>query len=55
MVNCAEAEKYTGRIWVIRSDPWKLGCGEEVVLLEGKSGGFATRCLAEVEDARATS
>ncbi len=50
MVNCVEAQKYAGKIWITRSEPWKLGHGEEVVLLEGKSGGFATRCLAEITD-----
>ena len=47
MVNCAEAEKYSDKIWTVRSDPWDL-CGSEVVLLEGKSGGFATEKLRRV-------
>lgn len=49
MVNCFEAEKYEGRIWKTRSEPWVLGHGQEVVLLEGMSGGFATNCLREVD------
>ena len=49
MVNCAEAEKYSDRIWTTRSEPWELGCGELVVLLEGYGGGFAVRCLQEIE------
>ena len=50
MVNCMEADKYVGRIWVTRSNPWKLGHGAEVVLLEGFSGGFSTACLQIVEE-----
>lgn len=43
MVKCAEAEIYP----VVRSLPWML-CGTEVVLLVGKAGGFATKCLRKV-------
>lgn len=50
MVNCAEAEKYKDKVWTIGSNPWVLGCGEEVILLQGKSGGFSTKCLRKVED-----
>lgn len=50
MKNCAEAEKYAGRVWTTRSEPWDC-CGTEVVLLEGKAGGFATECLEIVEEA----
>ena len=46
MVDCPEAEKYTGRIWTTRSEPWKC-CGSEVVLLEGYSGGFDVSKLKE--------
>lgn len=49
MKNCAEVEKYAGRIWTTRSEPWDC-CGTEVVLLEGKAGGFATDCLEIVEE-----
>ena len=49
MINCREAETYAGRIWTVRSEPWALGRGEVVVKLEGKSGGFAVRCLQIVE------
>jgi len=47
MVDCYEAtmDKYKDKEFVVRSEPWKLGHGEEVVLLEGKSGGFSTDCL----------
>jgi hypothetical protein len=45
MVNCSEADKYKDKTWVTRSEPWLLGGGIEVVLLEGKSGGFSTDCL----------
>jgi hypothetical protein len=44
IVNCYEAEKYAGKVWVTRSEPWEV-CGSEVILLEGKSGGFNTSCL----------
>lgn len=49
MINCAEArmDKYKDKVFTVRSEPWDL-CGSEVVLLEGKSGGFATRCLKRV-------
>lgn len=49
MVNCREAEKYEGRVWVTRSKPF-MCCGKEVVLLEGKSGGFSTKCLKIVDE-----
>jgi hypothetical protein len=48
MVNCAESDKYKDRIWKTRSEPWEIGCGDDLVALEGYSGGFATRCLQEV-------
>jgi len=48
MVKCREAEYYGDTTWKTRSEPWML-CGEQVVLLEGKSGGFATRCLEVVK------
>lgn len=48
MVNCCEAEKYDGTVWTVRSEPWEV-CGSEVVLLEGKSGGFDTSCLRKVD------
>ena len=47
MVNCLEAEKYKDKIWEVRSEPWDL-CGSEVVLLKGKSGGFAAEFLKKV-------
>ena len=37
------------KIWVVRSEPWNL-CGTEVVLLEGKVGGYAVDGLDIVED-----
>lgn len=53
MVNCAEArmDKYKGKVFTVRSAPWDL-CGSEVVLLEGKSGGFATEFLQKVDTNR---
>lgn len=29
-----------GKVWTVRSEPWKC-CGQLVVLLEGKSSGYA--------------
>lgn len=29
-----------GKVWTVRSEPWKCS-GQLVVLLEGKSGGYA--------------
>jgi hypothetical protein len=58
MVNCLEAENKPDRVWITRSDPWRLGSerrpGEWVVLLEGKAGGFALRCLEvlQMEDGK---
>jgi hypothetical protein len=48
MVNCAEAKKYKTKVWKVRSAPWKLDHGEEVILLEGKSGGFSTEYLMKL-------
>lgn len=50
MIDCYEArlDKYKDKVLTVRSEPWELGHGEEVVLLEGKSGGFATRFLKKV-------
>ena len=50
MINCFEATKYKEQIWVTRSEPWKA-CGTQLVLLEGKPGGFDTSCLEVVPDA----
>lgn len=49
MVNCMEAEIHKDKIWTVRSEPWEM-CGSEVVLLEGKSGGFDTERLERVEE-----
>ena len=48
MVNCYEAKANPDKIWIVRSDPWALGCGDQVVLLEGKTGGFSCDCLVPV-------
>ncbi|WP_312337178.1 hypothetical protein [Anaerospora hongkongensis] len=48
MVNCGEAEHYGDKVWTTRSEPWEL-CGSQVVLLEGKSGGFDKNCLEVVK------
>lgn len=34
------SEQNKGKVWTVRSEPWDL-CGTGVVLLEGKSGGYA--------------
>lgn len=47
MVNCLEAETNKGKVWTTRSEPWDL-CGSEVILLEGKSGGFDTSSLERI-------
>jgi len=48
MENCPEAETYTGRVWITRSKPWKLACGEWLVSLEDFCGGFALKYLRVV-------
>lgn len=50
MVNCFEAKLHPDKIWTVRSEPWALGHGEMVVLLEGKGGGFCCDCLQKVKD-----
>ncbi|MBO0962361.1 hypothetical protein J1P26_21900 [Neobacillus sp. MM2021_6] len=50
MVNCYEARKKPDKVWVTRSEPWELGDGQKVVLLEGKTGGFSVDCLEIVEE-----
>lgn len=45
----SKMKKYQGRIFTVRSIPWKLGHGTEVVALEGITGGFKTDCLALTE------
>jgi hypothetical protein len=50
MVNCYEARKNPDKVWVTRSEPWELGQGQKVILLEGKTGGFSVDCLEIVEE-----
>jgi len=50
MVNCLEAEKYGDRIWITESEPWRIACGEWLVLLEGYRGGFAVKFLEVVKE-----
>jgi len=45
------ADKNRGVVFTVRSEPWSL-CGTEVVLLEGRSGGFAVDGLTVVEEAK---
>lgn len=39
------------KIWTVRTRPW-MCCGTTVVLLEGKSGGYAVDGLDLVEEAK---
>jgi len=50
IINCYEAsmEENKNKIWLVTTEPWDV-CGSEVVKLEGKRGGFATKCLRKVE------
>lgn len=48
MVNCYEAREHPDKVWTVNSEPWNV-CGSEVVLLEGKSGGFDTSCLQKIK------
>lgn len=42
------SEENKGKVWTVRSEPWEC-CGTLVVLLEGKSGGYAVDGLDIVE------
>lgn len=42
------SEKDKNKIWTVRSNPWNC-CGTIVVLLEGKSDGYAIDGLNVVE------
>lgn len=44
------SEKNKGKVWTVRSEPWEC-CGTLVVLLEGKSSGYAVDGLDIVEEA----
>lgn len=44
------SEENRGKVWRVRSEPW-LCCGTLVVLLEGKSGGYAVDGLDLVKEA----
>jgi len=48
MVKCLEAEKYKDRVWIVASEPWKVG-DSWVVRLNGYSGGFDIECLEVVK------
>ena len=43
------SEGNKSKIWIVRSEPWNC-CGTLVVLLEGKSGGYAVDGLDIVEE-----
>lgn len=38
-----------GRVWTVRSEPW-MCCGQMVISLEGKAGGYAVDGLDLVEE-----
>lgn len=42
------SDENKNKVWIIRSKPWNC-CGTEVVLLEGKSGGYALNGLSPVK------
>jgi len=42
------SEENKGKVWTVRSEPWEV-CGMLVVLLEGRSGGYAVDGLDIVE------
>lgn len=44
------SEENKNKVWTVRSEPWEC-CGQHVVLLEGKSGGYAVDGLDIVEEA----
>lgn len=39
---------YPGKEYTVRSEPWQLGSGEWVVLLDGISGGVAVDHISKV-------
>ncbi len=45
--NYCVSDKNKGKVWTVRSEPW-VCCGQLVVLLEGKSGGYAVDGLDKV-------
>jgi hypothetical protein len=50
MAGCLEAESGNGKIWTTASEPWQLGSGAWVVLLDGyRGGGFSVKCLEAVK------
>ena len=46
------SEQNKGKIWTVHSEPWDC-CGTTVVLLKGKSGGYAVDGLIVVEEEQA--
>lgn len=43
------SEENQGRVWTTRSEPWDC-CSQEIILLEGMAGGYATDGLTLVND-----
>ncbi|OEC87864.1 MULTISPECIES: ASCH domain-containing protein [Methanobacterium] len=50
MIDCTESElpKYKDKQFKVRSEPWFVGHGKEVVLIEGITGGFLVDCLEKI-------
>jgi hypothetical protein len=42
-----------GKEYIVRSEPWQLGHGEWVVLLEGKSGGVSVDFISDIMEGQA--
>lgn len=49
IVKCYESKlpKYKGKVFTVRSEPWRVS-GQDVVLLDGLAGGWATKFLKKV-------
>lgn len=43
------SEENKGKVWIVRSEPWEC-CGTLVVLLEGRSSGYAVDGLDIVRE-----
>jgi hypothetical protein len=50
MVDCLEAERYSGRVWTTVSKPWLLNNGAWVVMLKGYAGCFYLGYLEVVDE-----
>jgi hypothetical protein len=50
MVDCFEAERYSGRVWITEGKPWLLRNGAWVVMLEGYVSYFYLGFLEVVNE-----